>query len=156
MFHKFLLILAYFTIQSSAQAEACNTLDSVNWLVGSWTSDSPTLKISETWSRISSHTFEGHGKTVSVTQNELVSAETLRLVEMSGELFFWAKVKSNELPVAFKLTNCTDNTATFENAAHDFPKKLVYQKTNVDMLTVLVTGNEGKGFTIEYTRSDDR
>ena len=74
---------------------------------------------------------------------------------MSGEVFYLAKVASNNLPVPFKLTSCMDNTAIFENTEHDFPKKIAYQLTDRNNIAVSVTGDKGKGFKIEYTREDD-
>ncbi|MEW6991134.1 DUF6265 family protein [Colwelliaceae bacterium 6441] len=88
-------------------------------------------------------------------KNKIVSSETLRLVEMSGEIFYIAKVKSNDSPIAFKLTNCTKNTAIFENSQHDFPKKINYKYKKNKGISVFVSGENGKGFLIEYTGKED-
>ena len=66
-----------------------------------------------------------------------------------------AKVASNNLPVAFKLTSCTAKTAIFENSQHDFPKKLNYQLNKDKSITVFVSGEKGKGFSIEFIGEDD-
>ena len=149
----FILLLVVF--QPTVFADVCDTLESVNWLVGNWYSENSELKINESWKRVSARTLEGFGQTESVKKNKIVSAETLRLVEMSGEVFYLAKVASNNLPVPFKLTSCMDNTAIFENIEHDFPKKIAYQLTGRNNIAVSVTGDKGKGFNIEYTREDD-
>jgi hypothetical protein len=74
---------------------------------------------------------------------------------MSGEIFYMAKVVSNDLPVAFKLTSCTTNTAIFENSQHDFPKKLSYQLNKDKSITVSVSGENDEGFLIEFMGEDD-
>jgi len=154
MFKIIIFMSLCLVFQSSAQAKNCGTVDSLTWLIGHWHSENSKLKINESWQRISDKTFEGAGSTYSFKKNKTVSAETLRLVEMSGEIFYVAKVASNDLPVAFKLTNCTANTAIFENLQHDFPKKLSYQLINHNNLTVFVSGEKGKAFSIEFTRQD--
>ena len=141
--------------QSAVQAQACGTLESLNWLLGNWNSANSKLKISESWQQTSAKTFEGSGYTYSIGKNKIVSTETLRLVEMSGEIFYMAKVASNDLPVAFKLTNCTANMAVFENAQHDFPKKLHYQITTAKNMTVVVSGANDKGFSIDFVKDND-
>ena len=105
--------------------------------------------------RVSDKTFEGAGETFSVKKNKIVNSETLRIVEMSGEIFYLAKVPSNDSPVAFKLTDCTENTAVFENSQHDFPKKISYQYEQNKGITVFVSGENGEGFLIEYTAVKD-
>ena len=97
-FMSFLLIL-----QTAAQAKSCSTLESLTWLIGDWKSEDSKLKINESWKRISDKTFEGSGYTYSIEKNKIVSSETLRLVEMTGEVFYVAKVASNNLPVQLTL-----------------------------------------------------
>jgi hypothetical protein len=140
----------WLTFQTTVQASACDTVESVKWLIGNWYSENSRLKTYELWKRISDKTFEGSGYTFSIEKNKIVSSETLRLVEMSGEVFYVAKVASNDLPVAFKLTSCTAETATFENSLHDFPKKLSYKLNKEKNISVFVSGEKGKGFSIEF------
>ena len=78
----------------------------------------------------------------------------MRLVEMSGEIFFLAKVNHNKRPVAFKLTQCLARTAVFENSDHDFPKKLEYKLISGNKLTVTVSDGHDKGFTINFVKRD--
>lgn len=149
------LMLLFVFFQPMVQANACGSIDSLTWLVGDWKSESNKLKINESWKIISAKTFEGSGYTFSIEKNKIVSSETLRLVEMSGEVFYVAKVASNDLPIAFKLTSCTTQAAIFENSQHDFPKKISYQLNQGDNITVVVTGEKGKSFSIEFIRKDD-
>ena len=71
---------------------------------------------------------------------------------MSGDIFYIAKVHHNELPIAFKLTQCSDSVAVFENPEHDFPKKIEYKLTDQDRITVTV-GSSGEGFKIDFQRA---
>lgn len=147
------LVIVCTIFPSVAQAKGCDSLESLAWLVGNWYSESSKLKIKESWIEVSSKSFEGAGETYSIPKKGVVSAETLRLVEMSGEIFYIAKVASNDLPVSFKLTHCTNKTAMFENPQHDFPKRINYELTSENDLSVFVSGENGKGFSINFTKN---
>ena len=84
--------------------------------------------------------------------NELLSSESLRIVEMSGEVFYLAKVGENDLPVAFKLTDCSETHAVFENAGHDFPRRLEYRLTGEERMIVRVSDGAENGFEMKFTR----
>ena len=94
--------------------------------------------------------FRGGGYTIDGDTKTL--NETLFLLEVEGEVFYFAKVAHNPFPVPFKLTQLSEQTATFENPEHDFPTKLVYQRTTQDSLEVAVSGPDGKGFTVRFQR----
>ncbi|MCF2859119.1 DUF6265 family protein [Pseudoalteromonas sp. SMS1] len=149
-------VLPCFVFHAGAQAKACDSIASLSWLVGHWYSESRSLKINESWQQVSGKTLEGAGETYSIKKGKMVSAETLRIVEMSGEVFYIAKVASNEAPVAFKLTRCAANTVIFENPHHDFPKKLHYQAMEEGQMTVFVSGEKGKAFSIKFRREHTR
>jgi hypothetical protein len=74
---------------------------------------------------------------------------------MGGAVVFIAKVAHNPLPVPFKLTICTDDSATFENTNHDFPQRLVYRHIATDKMVVEVSGGDGKGFQISFDRDEN-
>lgn len=101
---------------------------------------------------ISPHTFEGIGETRSTINHELSSSESLRLVEMSGENYYIAKVAHNPRPISFKLVDCGARRVVFENPDHDFPSKLDYRAVGADRLTVEVSGDAGEMFSLHFTR----
>lgn len=149
----FLTILFACSSQLS-YSQSCHSLDSIQWLLGDWTNDDGENIVTESWKRISRLTFEGSGETRSRTSNELKTGESLRLVEMSGDIFYVAKVDHNIRPVAFKLTQCSGTSADFENPDHDFPKKLEYRLNNKNELNVRVSDGKDKRFEINYIRHD--
>ncbi|WP_416305069.1 DUF6265 family protein [Neptunicella sp. SCSIO 80796] len=120
------------------------------WLVGNWSTQGQTTQITESWQQISTDTLEGQGSTIKAGQ--VVTEESLRLVLMGNELFYLAKVPHNPLPVAFKLTQCSEHQARFDNAQHDFPNRIEYRLISASELEVDVRDNEGKGFTLNFIR----
>ncbi|WP_299496717.1 DUF6265 family protein [uncultured Shewanella sp.] len=133
----------------TAEAQPCQSLDTMHWLSGDWEYKDAKQEIREYWLVVSSNTMEGHGVSIS---NTMTSRETLRIVVMSGEVFYFAKVASNSLPIAFKLTHCESDRLIFENKHHDFPQKIIYQFINPNKITVFVSGEDNKGFKVNYQR----
>jgi hypothetical protein len=138
---------------TAAYAQPCDSLDSLEWITGEWIAEHGDVITREKWVKVSDRSFEGVGGITRKTSGE-TSGETLRLVEMSDEIFFIAKVAQNPLPVAFKLTHCPAGVAVFENAAHDFPKKLEYRLESEASLVVTVSDGADKGFQLHFSRAE--
>ena len=130
---------------------ASETLESLDWLLGSWRSVGERSIVHESWVRVSDTTFEGVGESEPLPSGERKLSETLRLVEMSGDVFYQAYVSHNPRPVSFALTGYSGGAATFENPDHDFPTKIVYRLESLGELVVTVS-NEERGFTLEFER----
>jgi hypothetical protein len=84
----------------------------------------------------------------------MTGGESLRLVAMSGGVYYIAKVSHNAYPVAFALSACSDGRLVFENPTHDFPRRLEYTFTAPDAMTVRVSDGGAKGFVLEFRRAD--
>ena len=153
MILKFYLILIVIIINTGhlIAQNKCDSLEIVSWLLGEWISENSSGVTIENWEKVSVHSFEGFGKTINAGSNEVKSYETLRLVEMSGQIYYIAKVAHNELPIAFALTTCSDSTAVFENPDHDFPKKIDYKLQSHDRISVTVSSGDD-GFRIEFAK----
>lgn len=149
----FILLAAVLTMNSTLLfAEKCQSLQAMNWLLGDWKSAAGKSFILESWQQVSPKTYQGMAESRNNKSHDLLSSETMQLVEMSGGIFYFAKVKQNDLPVAFKLTECTNTMVVFENSQHDFPKKLQYQLANDSVMNVLVSDGKNKGFNLVYNK----
>ena len=159
MKHNILLLKKFFfvlliIIPAFASAQSYTNLDTLHWMLGQWQQDDGKKVTTEIWTNLSPTTFDGVGQTVLKSENKISFLESLRIIEMSGEIFYLAKVSHNEFPISFKLMECSNNAAVFENPAHDFPKKIVYNLSeNGNFLTVTVSNNE-RQFTVEYIKFD--
>lgn len=132
----------------------CSSLATFEWLLGEWISKSASSTTTESWRKVSEVTIEGVGVIEQNNANKTKKYEALRLVEMSKQVFFIAKVGHNELPVSFEAVSCSENSVTFENLKHDFPKRLIYQLLAADKMNVTVDDAKDKGFVIEFYRQN--
>lgn len=140
-------------LPATAGASDCGSLDGLRWLLGDWATDGTTRTFHESWTGVGNGTFEGVGFERATADDRIVSLESLRLVQMSGGVFYVAKVAHNDLPVAFRLTECADGRYVFDNPAHDFPRRLEYRQNAMNALTVRVSDGAEKGFTLEFRRA---
>ena len=148
-----ILLALCLLIPTVSFAGECSSLEKINWIAGQWTSVSDKSVTVEIWSALSESSWEGRGETRDKTSAELLGSESLLLVAMSGEVFYIAKVSHNELPVAFKLTECGDSRAVFENPDHGFPKKLEYLLQATGDLHVQVSDGTEQGFEIRFKKT---
>ncbi|NIP18763.1 MAG: hypothetical protein GWM87_11860 [Xanthomonadales bacterium] len=137
---------------AAADTGKCDSLEPLEWLVGEWqTSAGPVIAV-ESWTRVAPGTFEGYGEARSAETGKVTNRETLRLVEMSGEVFYIAMVAHNDFPVPFRLTACSGGTFEFENPGHDFPTRIAYRRTPPDRFVVMVSNADGGGFSLDFGR----
>ncbi|MFT7620246.1 MAG: hypothetical protein ACI97A_003903 [Planctomycetota bacterium] len=147
------LMSAFLVLSACSSMEKEAPLDEFRWMLGDWRAEQGSNLIIESWREASGKTFEGMGSTLDKDQKKVTSKESLRLVSMSGETFYFAKVGDNSMPTPFKLVSYEDDTATFENLKHDFPQRLIYQRVDENHLRVDVQSAEGQGFTLKFARN---
>ncbi len=138
----------------STAAGGCPVLGPVRWLLAEWTCHGENRVTVETWTEVSSDTFEGIVVARSRDTGEVVPVETLRLAAMAGGVFYIAKVPEHALPISFRMTVCDEQTAVFENPDHDFPRVIAYRLAADGVLTVRVTDGADEGFTLQYTKGN--
>ena len=139
---------------ASAQATPCSNLDPARWLLGQWVAESGAKQVLETWREVSATTFEGSGVTTTRADAAVVDGEDLRLVAMLDAVFYVAKVAHNPDPDAFRMTVCEARLLVFENATHDFPRRLEYALRPDGGLEVSVSDGAERGFTLQFHRPD--
>ncbi|TFH43834.1 MAG: nuclear transport factor 2 family protein [Lysobacterales bacterium] len=135
-----------------AGASECVLLSAAHWMLGDWVTGGEKTVFHESWTELGPQTFEGMGSERSLVDGKVIATEVLRLVEMAGGIFYIAKVAHNELPVAFRLTECSTDLLLFENPAHDFPRRLEYRHDADGTMMVAVSDGKDKGFTLNFER----
>lgn len=90
------------------------------------------------------------GMSRSVRDGRMTGFELLRIVVRDGGLVYIAD-PSGQARTEFPATEVSEDILTFENPAHDFPKKIQYRKTGVDSLVANVEA-DGRGFQLRMAK----
>lgn len=110
-------------------APARATMGDVAWLAGAWVGTrgtAGTTSIEERWSPPLGGAMLGVSRTVS--RGSMVAFEFLRVVERDGGLVYVAQ-PGGAPPTEFVLTELAGTRAVFENPRHDFPQRIVYERS---------------------------
>ncbi|HRH03861.1 MAG TPA: DUF6265 family protein [Bacteroidia bacterium] len=129
----------------NCSAQQTHLLQKANWLMGTWESKTKQGSIFEVW--MPYNETEYRGKSYMLNKNDTVVFEHIQLIEENNMLFYIPTVtKQNKgLPVRFALKSSADSILLFENATHDFPQLISYQKIGADSLYAEISGkSKGK------------
>ena len=135
-----------------AGAMECHSLSAARWMLGDWIAGDWKSVSHESWIERGPQTFEGRGSERTLADGKIMNSEELRLVEMAGGVYYLAKVKQNELPVAFALTECSADRLVFENPAHDFPRRLEYSHAAAARMAVTISDGTNPGEALSFER----
>jgi hypothetical protein len=124
-------------------------------LVGKWKMLTRKGLLMEEWQRVDSTTLSG--KSYLFKSGDTILLEKLQLHVQEEKLLYTSQVKDqNEgQAISFVFTGSTNNTYTFENPGHDFPKRIHYEFISNDSLHAWIDGGEamaGKRSDFNYSR----
>ncbi|HEU4471356.1 MAG TPA: DUF6265 family protein [Flavisolibacter sp.] len=114
-------------------------------LTGRWEMQTAKGKLVEEWSKLNDSLFQSTSYRVQKGDTTLEEKAELRF--SGGRISFVATVanQNDEQPVVFALKKIEGNQFVFENAAHDFPKKIIYHPGD-RTLDVTISGQTAAGF----------
>ncbi|RBL91943.1 DUF6265 family protein [Chitinophaga flava] len=139
----FLLSILFFLAAAAYCQQKTTTTDfqQLNWLSGTWKRIQlkPGKSGHERWEQTSPASLKGIGITQRGTDTTFM--EKLALVVKNGAIYYVADVAENKEPIYFKVSAISSTGFTCENAEHDFPKKIVYSRTD-NRLKVTTSGGE--------------
>src|SRR5690606_30836264 len=95
----------------------------ITWLVGNWRSAQSGQIIEERWLTPAGGAMLGVSRTLK--GGAMTGFEFMRLVEREDSLVYIAQPNGRP-PVEFTLARMTENSVTFENPEHDFPRVITY------------------------------
>jgi hypothetical protein len=110
------------------------------WLNGQWQMKHEDGITTEAWNTINDTLMTGRSDFLK--GDSLVPFETMRLYKTGNTFFFevTAAGQNKELPVIFKISVFSDSNFIAENQAHDFPKRIIYNRCSLDSLHAFVDG----------------
>jgi hypothetical protein len=130
------------------------TIGDLSWLAGCWDLLDADPGSEEVWLAPAGGVMLGVARTV--RHGKTVAWEVLQIRETEpGRIVLIAK-PHNQPEAVFDLAAREATAATFENAAHDFPQRILYRRDG-DRLVGRIEGTEGnetKGFDFPMQRRD--
>jgi len=151
---KYLILIVLAVVQLSANAQKVN-IKQFSFLAQDWLMNTDKGKITESWI-MSKDSLNGKSYRHSL-EGESVLTETLVIKKINGvfNLCVTGYEQNNLGTTNFRLISTENNTFVFENKAHDFPQKIIYQNKGKDQLLAWIEGEvNGKKMKSEfpYTR----
>ena len=117
------------------------TLADLSWISGDWqTEPGGRRQIEEHWTTAAAGSMMGVSRTIA--GDKTVEFEYLRIEQRADGIYYIAHPKARCPGTDFKLTSASATEAIFENPQHDFPKRIIYRKTE-DGLTASIDAGEG-------------
>jgi len=139
-----LILLTTFSVENP-------TLGDLSWMSGDWqTAPGGRRQIEEHWTAAAGGSMMGVSRTVA--GDKTVEFEYLRIEQREDGIYYVAHPKARCPGTDFKLTRASATEAVFENPQHDFPKRIIYRKTD-DGLTASIDAGEGsKGMSFVFKK----
>ena len=116
------------------------TVDDLGWLAGQWTSETGERWTEESWTPPRAGVMLGVSR--SGRGNELREYEYIRIGRDDDGAIAYIAMPRGGAPVRFRLVRHDGNSATFENAAHDYPQRIAYALRG-DTLTATISATDG-------------
>ena len=139
----FLLALVCFMLIACSPSKTQYKIGMMDFVTGQWGNNADTSNMFyESWQKVNDSTYNGTAYTLNSSSDTLFS-ETVSLTERNGIISYSPSVNDqNEgkaVPFVFSKQD-GDSLYWFVNEKHDFPKAIVYKKTDDDSLLVWIEG----------------
>jgi hypothetical protein len=123
------------------------SLEDLSWLSGCWEGRQGQAIIEEAWSKPRGGSMLGFGRTVK--GNRTVSYEFMQFREENGSLIFLPQPQGGTR-VVFPLKDSFAGKLVFENKAHDFPQRVIYERKGALLLAAIEGIDKGKDGREEF------
>jgi len=130
-------VLAAAPSRASAPTDGIATLA---WLAGCWEQRTGARVTQEQWMAPAGGVMLGLNRTV--VGDTTRAWEYLAIEERDGRLVYTAK-PSGQAETSFTSALVSDTLVRFENPAHDFPQRIIYQRIGNDSLLARIEGPRG-------------
>jgi hypothetical protein len=135
--------------QHAGECPSWSSVVRLSWLAGCWNSETKESGSAEQWMQPAGGTMLGIGRTVK--SGKTTEFEFMRIHEAhDGKLLFTA-IPSGQTEATFTQLRISDSEIVFENAAHDFPQRVIYRRDGDARLAASIEGTRnGVARRIEF------
>ena len=153
-----LFLMAVITGLAQKPLETKLSLADLGWLTGCWEGRQGQAVIEEVWSKPGGGSMLGFGRTVK--DGRTTAYEFMQVREENGSLTYMPQPQGGAR-VSFPLKDSFGEKMTFENKAHDFPQRVIYERKGPGMLLAAIEGiykgkEEREEFEMKRVRCDSK
>jgi hypothetical protein len=123
------------------------------WIAGCWAGERGGERFHERWTVADPSTLLAVSHTVKA--GKMTAFEFLRIVVKNGKSVYVAQ-PGGAPPTEFVASSQTGERIVFENPAHDFPKRVIYQRSGTDRLTASIDGGATSRQRVDYAMIRER
>lgn len=107
-------------------------------LEGSWKTETRRGTIYEEWKKQSATLMKG--RSYKLKDADTLVLENISLVQDGKDIFYIPVTsnQNNQQPVKFRMASSGNNKFVFENAVHDYPKRIIYEILNSDSVHAFI------------------
>jgi len=137
-------------------SEGRDAVQRLSWFAGCWRRQAPggASVVEEQWMTPRAGFALGMSRTVR-SDSVVTEFEQLRLFQREGRAVYHAE-PSGQTATDFEARTTSDSLVVFENAAHDFPQRIIYRKRGRDSLLARIEGTmrgQSRGIDFGYVRA---
>jgi hypothetical protein len=123
-------------------------LEKLAWIPGTWVVEGKRTT-EEHWRPLQGNTLIGTSHMYEEKKTHFF--EFLRITAMNGTLAYIALPANAQQPTVFLLAKLEDNAVVFENAKHDHPQRIRYEKTAVGVTATIsqMDGSKAQSFAFK-------
>jgi hypothetical protein len=123
------------------------SLDQLGWMAGCWRQQSSGRVVDEMWMAPSGGAMLGVSRTVA--KGRASAHEFMQIREDGGRIAFIAR-PSGQAEASFALIKNGPREVVFENPAHDFPQRVIYQLESNTLIGRIEGTQNGKSRSAEF------
>ncbi len=150
----FIAIVITLGLSAFIISDSNKTFKKLYTLEGIWKMNTKRGAVCEEWKRMNKNYLQSKG--YMIKGKDTIISERITLTNSKEGIFYTSTVEeqNNKQPIGFKMTSSENNMFVFENAQHDFPKRIVYKLIRADSLHAYIDdGTEtGKRQNFYYKR----
>jgi hypothetical protein len=146
---RIVIAILFLLVGFSELAGAATDLSALAWMAGDWTGVQDGVEMEELWLVPKGNTMLALHR--DVAGGHTVSFEFLRIEATPDGVTYWASPRGRP-PTPFRLVELKDKRVVFENAEHDYPRRIIYWLGNDGSLHAKIEGTQsGKPASKEWT-----
>lgn len=122
-------------------------VEDLGWLAGDWVSEADGRWTEESWAPPRGAMMIGHSRS---GRGELLREfEFIRIARGEDGALAYIAMPQGGAPVAFRLVWHEGTSATFENAAHDYPQRIAYARSGDTLIATIsaIDGSKPRSWT---------